>query len=97
MENEMKIKLGGQEFEVEALPYGKLKKAIRLMNAATNLQEFTDEVMDSVGQLFAVMLDKSTDEIDAMPITFDEIVTAMPAIADVCGLTRVQASGEVKA
>lgn len=91
----MKITLGRVEFDIEPLPYGKLKKAIPLMSAWRG--EVTEDMLGSVGELFALVIGKTPEEVDAMPITFDEIAAAMPPIAEVCGLAKANKSGEAQA
>jgi hypothetical protein len=93
-----KMILAGQEFEVAALPYGKLRKVLPTLNEITNAFRanagFTEDVMVKFGGMIALVLDKTTDEVDAMPIAMLEIINATKVIGDACGMVQKQ-SGEV--
>lgn len=87
------IKLGNEQFEVKPLPLGRLKKvlpavsAVSIALASISASSILDEAtFDHVAVALSAALDKPVAEIEAMPMDVEQIVEAITAIAQVCGL-----------
>jgi hypothetical protein len=102
--SEKTITLGGQPFTITALPLGKLRKVIPAIShvsvamSRVSADSMLDEaVFSSVAVALSVCLGKTLDEVEAMPMSLDEIIQAVTAIAEVCGLAaKPAASGEAQ-
>lgn len=84
--------LGGQTFTVTPRPLGKLKVLLPALNRATQALfsggMLTEGAMADVAMALAATLDKSVEEVEAMPMTFDEIGAALAVAARVSGLAE---------
>lgn len=85
------IILGGEEFTVTPRPLGKLKVLLPALNRATQAMfsgsALTEEAFGDVALALAATLDKSVQEVEALPMTFEEIGAALAVAARVSGLT----------
>lgn len=88
----IRITLAGKEYDVPPLPYGKLKKAIPLMNSWRGA--VSEDALTGVGELLALVLNLPIDVIDEMPITFKEIADAVPKIGEAMGLISGEEKGQ---
>ena len=84
------ITLGGQQFTVTARPLGKLKVLLPALNRATQAMFsgglLTEDAMGDVARALAATLDMSVDQVEALPMTFEEIGAALAVAARVSGL-----------
>jgi len=97
-----KIKLAGQEFELQAPAFGKLKKVISSINKLQNLSRessgLSEAAMDEIAVVLSLMTGKTLEEIESMPIGIKEMTDAMSVVPAVCGLEEVEVkSGEAQA
>lgn len=95
------IILGGQSFAVTPRPLGKLKVLLPALNRATQAMfsgsALTEEAFADVAKALAATLDKSVEEVEALPMTFEEIGAALAVAAQVSGLTgKDGAQGEAR-
>lgn len=85
------IILGGEKFTVTPRPLGKLKVLLPALNRATQAMfsgaALTEEAFGDVALALAATLDKSVQEVEALPMTFEEIGAALAVAARVSGLT----------
>ena len=85
------ITLGGVPFQVTPRPLGKLKVLLPALNRATQAmfsgQALTEDALADVAKALAATLDKSVEEVEALPMTFEEIGEALAVAARVSGLT----------
>lgn len=88
------IVLGGQSFEVAPPPFGKLRKIIVAFNSMRGDTD-SDDSMRQAGIIFALLIGKTVDEIDEMPIGVMEMAAALSAVPEICGLVEGKSSGEV--
>lgn len=86
-----KVILGGEEFTVTPRPLGKLKVLLPALNRATQAMfsgaALTEEAFGDVAKALAATLDKTVEEVEALPMTFEEIGAALAVAARVSGLT----------
>jgi hypothetical protein len=93
-----KIILAKQEYDVPELPFGKLRLLIGSINRMQAVGAKTDAGMAEVPQLFGLLIGKTAEEVDALPISLSEMQTALEQIPEICGLVqRSAASGEALA
>lgn len=85
------IILGGQSFAVTPRPLGKLKVLLPALNRATQALFsggiLTEAAMADVAMALAATLDKSVEEVEALPMNFEEIGAALAVAARVSGLS----------
>lgn len=93
-----KIILAGQEFEVPELPFKQLRQVICSINRLYKLGADTDEGTAEIPKVFGLLIGKSPAEVDAMPITLQEMQAALEQIPEMIGLVQGSASsGEAPA
>lgn len=92
-----KIILAKQEFEIEEIPFGTLKKLIVCMNRMYQHGSGTDEGMAETSKIFGLLIGKSVVEIDAMTISVEEMGIAINEVPKICGLEERVTSGEAPA
>ena len=90
------IVLAGQSYDIAALPFGKLRKLIGFFNVMSTASSQSEAALAQSASIFALLLDKTVDEIDAMPITVEELGNALEKIPEMCGLVK-KPSGEATA
>ena len=94
----MQITLNGQPVELAEPNFGKIKKIIsaynRLSKSIASNGGMDDAVVDDMGGVLALALDKTPDELDAMKFSFIELARAMPVVAELCGISFEAKSGE---
>lgn len=88
------ITLAGQTYDIPPLPFGRLRKLIASFNQVRRAGMDSDEAMDSMPAIIGLLIDKPAAEVDAMPITMQEVIAVMAHIPALCGLTEVVSSGE---
>ena len=89
----MQIKLAGELIDLSEATFGQIKKVVIAYNALTKSMAEADvatpmsgAVMDSLTHLIAIALKKTVIEVDAMPITLQEMWGAAPVIRDWAGI-----------
>lgn len=97
------ITLGNQQFTIQALPLGKLKKVLPAvssvavaMSKAQAVGELEEDAFDAIAVALAASLDKTVEEVEAMVVEPAQLIEAVLAISEVCGLVakRGDTSGE---
>ena len=89
---ETKIILAGVEYGINPLPFGKLRKVIAQFNVIARLGPNSDEAMEAAARVFAILIDKTPEEVDAMPISMHEMAEAIRQIPEICGLVKKEVS-----
>ena len=92
-----KIKLAGETFDVGPPQFGKLRKIIAAFNVINANKDNTDLMMEQSSIILSLLLDKSVDEIDKMPIGMMEVTVAISQVPEICGLVEGKPSGEAQA
>lgn len=92
MANTTKIVLGGTEFEVAPPPFGLLKKIIVAFNKASAAGLGSVDGIAAISTVLALMVGKTDEELDAMPITMNEIITATNAVPAILGLVQKESA-----
>lgn len=90
------ITLAGQAFEIAPLPFGKLRKLLSSFNLMVRAGMESDRSLAEAAKVFALLIDKTPDEVDAMAITMTELVAALGVIPGLCGIEQGAASGEAQ-
>ncbi len=83
------IVLGGQSFEIDAIPLGRLRKLLPALSRASvafSAGALTETQFDDVADVLAAVLGKTIEEVEAMPMDLNEIAKAMEVAAKVSGL-----------
>ena len=88
----MEITLEGKAVSLAEPTFGKIKKVVSAYNrlnlaisrAATPVD---DDVVAGMTDLLCLALDKPVETVDAMTISFAEMMAATPKIAELCGIT----------
>lgn len=95
------ITLGDQQYTIAALPLGKLKKVLPAvtqvavaMNKVRSIGHMDESAMDSMTVAIATSIGKTVDELDAMVIQPEQLIDAVLAISEVCGLVAKQGPQE---
>lgn len=83
--------------EIPPLPFGKLRKLLASFNVMVYAGMETAPALEESVKIFALLLDKSVDEVDALPITMTELAAALSAIPAMCGIEQgAKSSGEAQ-
>lgn len=91
------IILGGTEYTIAPPPFGLLKKIIVAFNRASSAGLGTDAGLDAISSVLALMIGKTSEEMDALPITMSDIINAMDKVPQVLGLVKKDTlSGEAQ-
>lgn len=83
------VALGGRSFELQAMPWGQLKRltgAIQRVGMALSAGVAGDAVLDDMGQVLCIGLGLSQAELDALPTDYHEVSTAFRALMRVSGM-----------
>jgi len=91
------VKLAGQDINLIAPPFGKLRQVISAINELQAISKdkskqdgISQEAMERIGFILAIMTQKTVEEIDAMPIGILEMTEAMTHVPEVCGIVEVK-------
>ena len=84
------ITLGGQPFEVAPVPFGRLRGIIAAMNRMQAAGMQSETAMEESAVVFALLLNKPREEIDAMPIGVAEMVAALEKVPGLCGIDQAK-------
>lgn len=91
------ITLGDQQYTIAALPLGKLKKVLPAvssvaiaMSKAQAVGELEEDAFESIAVAIAVSIGKTVQEVEAMVIQPSQLIDAVLAISEVCGLVGKQ-------
>lgn len=94
---EKTITLGDQQYTIAALPLGKLKKVLPAvssvaiaMSKAQAVGELEEDAFESIAVAIAVSIGKTVQEVEAMVIQPSQLIDAVLAISEVCGLVGKQ-------
>ena len=94
---EKTITLGNQQYTIAALPLGKLKKVLPAvssvaiaMSKAQAVGELEEDAFESIAVAIAVSIGKTVQEVEAMVIQPSQLIDAVLAISEVCGLVGKQ-------
>lgn len=88
------IVLGGQSFEIGAIPLGRLRKLLPALSRASiafHSGAIQEAQFDDVADVLAAVLGKTVEEVEALPMTLPEIAEAMAVAAEVSGLVQGKA------
>jgi hypothetical protein len=88
------ITLEGKVYEVAPPAFGKLRKIIAAFNRMHQAGEESLATTDDAALVIGLLINKTTDEIDAMQISFKEMVEALGVVPVICGLEMKVSSGE---
>jgi len=91
---EKTIVIGGQAVAVKPMPLGTLRKVLPAFNrvGAAFKQGAVDEaVFDDCVTIIAAGIGKSAEEVEQMPMSFDELPRVLEVIAGVAGLKPAEA------
>lgn len=88
------IVLAGQSFEVAPPPFGRLRKIIAAFNSMRSDGGEGEDSMQQAGIIFALLIGKTVEEIDEMPIGVMEMAAALTLVPEICGLVEGKSSGE---
>lgn len=88
------ITLGGEGFAISPRPLGVMRELVPAFHRAATA--FAAAVMDEEAirngvLVIALGLNKTVEEVEQIPATFEEFLAAMDAVADVCGLKAKEA------
>ena len=85
--------LGGVPQEVSAVPLGRLKVLIPALTAFSrsvadmaNIALLSEQDMEHAIRAISAGLGKTVQEVEAMPVAMDELISAIDVLADVSGL-----------
>lgn len=94
---EKTITLGDQQYTIAALPLGKLKKVLPAvssvaiaMSKAQAVGELEEDAFESIAVAISVSIGKTVQEVEAMVIQPSQLIDAVLAISEVCGLVGKQ-------
>lgn len=82
------VKLAGQDYDIAPPPFGKLRKMISSFNKMVAAGLGSDVALDESAVIIALLIGKTVDEVDAMPISMDEMTAVLNAIPSICGLVQ---------
>lgn len=85
------ITLGTQALPIHALPLGTLRRLVPAFSrtaASFSVGRIDDDVFDDVFAILAAGTGLPASKLEEMPGTFKQLMEAVEAVADVCGLTR---------
>lgn len=85
------IQLGGRTFEVEALPWGKLKPLAAVLyrvGLALSLDHDDESTLDDVTLALSLGLGLSIKEVEALPANLHEVGSALRALLRVSGIQQ---------
>jgi hypothetical protein len=92
------ITLAQKEYQIEPLPFGKVKKIILQFNSANKAGLNTEDGLAAATAAFAILLGVAAEEVDALPISMKEMADTLHAIPDILGLEqKVVKVGEQRA
>jgi hypothetical protein len=98
MEDTTILTLAGQAYEVTAPPLGVLKKIIAAINRAATAGGCVDTMMREAPLALGLLIGKTPEEMDALPIGFNELLAAFNRVPEICGLVEKEnAPGEAQA
>lgn len=83
------IVIGGQTVEIKPIPLGRLKKlvpAFKRIGAALASGSVEEWVMSDCIEIIAAATNTSVEQVEAMPMRFDELSSILEAVAEVAGL-----------
>lgn len=86
----IKITLEGKEYEINSPAFGKLRKIIAAFNRMHQAGEESLATTDDAALVIGLLIDKTVAEIDAMQISFKEMVDALGAVPIICGLEKIK-------
>ncbi len=89
------ITLAGQEYPVEALPFGKLRKVLpAMMRIGANLSagNLSEADVGTLGEVAALGIGIEPAALDEMRIRFDELLAVFEAVVEVAGLSQKEPS-----
>ena len=89
--DEATISLGGKQFTVKPLPWGKLKKvtaAINRIGMAAAAGIFDERALDDMALVLSMSFDIPLAELEEMPTDLVELNLAFDAVVKVSGLER---------
>lgn len=91
------IALADQDFEVPAIPLGRVKLLIPAINRVANgfaQPEIKQEAFENAILCISIALQKSVEEIEALPASFSQLIEAIQVITKALGLTEKGKGGE---
>lgn len=83
------VTLGGRSFELQAMPWGQLKRltaAINRVGMALSAGVATDAVGDDMGHVLSIGLGIAPADLDALPTDYHEVSNAFRALMRVSGM-----------
>ena len=83
------VVLGGRSFELQAMPWGQLKRvaaAIQRVGMALSAGVVGESVVDDMGQVLCLGLGLSAAELEALPTDYHEVSNAFRALMRVSGM-----------
>lgn len=83
------VTLGGRVFELQAMPWGQLKRltgAIQRVGMALSAGVVGDAMLDDMAQVLCIGLGLDQAELDALPTDYHEVSTAFRALMRVSGM-----------
>lgn len=97
---EKTIVIGGQAVGIRPIPLGRLKKlvpAFKRIGAALSSGSVEEWVMSDCIEIIAAAMNVSVEQVEAMPMRFDELSSILESVAEVAGLQPASGvqSGEV--
>ena len=85
------ITLGGRRFELQAMPWGQLKRlsvAINRVGIALAAGIVTDDTLDDMGRVLCLGLGVPADELEQLPTNQHEVANAFRALMRVSGMQQ---------
>lgn len=83
------VTLGGRTFELQAMPWGRLKRltaAINRVGLALSAGIASDAAADDMGQVLCIGLGLEPAELEALPTDYHEVSNAFRALMRVSGM-----------
>lgn len=98
MEETTTLVLAGQECTVEAPALGAVKKIIASINRSAAREGDVDVLLHEATISVGLLIGKTEAEMDAMKISYPELVAAFNQVPKICGLAKkADSSGEAQA
>lgn len=91
------ISLADQDFEVPPIPLGRVKLLIPAINRVANgfaQTEIQQQAFDDAILCISIALQKPINEIEALPASFPQLISAIQTITQALGLEEKGAGGD---